>query len=215
MVISCIEVSDVLGKERKNSTCGMLAFDCVWAKSLHLCLTLRNPMDCSLPGFSVHGIFQARILEWVAISKLWKIQEEMGIPYHITCLLRNLYAGQEATVRTRHETVDWFKIGKVVHQGCILSPCLFNINAESVSQFSRSVVSDSLRPHGLQHTRLPCPSPTPGFTQSHVHQVGDAIQRSHPLPSPSPLAPNPSQHQSLFQWVNSLHEVAKVLEFQL
>ena len=106
MVISCIEVSDVLGKERKNSTCGMLAFDCVCAKSLHLCLTLRNPMDCSLPGFSVHGIFQARILEWVAISKLWKIQEEMGIPYHITCLLRNLYAGQEATVRTRHETVD-------------------------------------------------------------------------------------------------------------
>ena len=143
--------------------------------------------------------------------------------------------------------------------------------------FSRSVMS--LRPRGLQHTRLPCPSPAPGacsnscpssqwchpttsssvvpfsyyfqsfpasdqirsvaqscptlcnpmnrstpglpvhhqlpeFTQTHVHQVSDAIQPSHPLLSPS-LAPNPSQHQSLFQWVDSSHEVAKVLEFQL
>ena len=82
-------------------------------------------------------------------------------------------------------------------------------------QFSRSVVSNSLRPHELQHTRPPCPSPTPKFTQTYVHRVGDAIQTSHPLSSPSPSAPNPSQHQSLFQWVNSLHEVAKVLEFQL
>ena len=132
MVVSCIEVSDVLEKEIKNSIWGMLAFDCVCTKSLQLCLTLCNPMNCSLPGSSVHGIFQARILEWVAISKLWKILEEMGIPYHITCLLRNLYAGQVATVRTRHGTVDWFKIGKVVHQGCILSPCLFNLYVEYI-----------------------------------------------------------------------------------
>ena len=82
-------------------------------------------------------------------------------------------------------------------------------------QFSRSVVSDSLRPHESQHARPPCPSPTPEFTQTHVHRVGDAIQPSHPLSSPSPPAPNPSQHQSLFQRVNSSHEVAKVLEFQL
>ena len=147
-------------------------------------------------------------------------------------------------------------------------------------QFSCSVVSDSLRPHGAQHAGPPCPSPTPRvypnscalsrwchpaisspvvpfsscpqsfpasvqfssvtqlcptlcdpmkhstpglpvhhqlpeFTQAHVHHVGDAIQPSHPLLSPSPTAPNPSQHQSLFQWVNSSHEVAKVLEFQL
>ena len=122
MVVSCIEVSDVLEKEIKNSIWGMLAFDCVCTKSLQLCLTLCNPMNCSLPGSSVHGIFQARILKWVAISKLWEILEEMGIPYHITCLLRNLYAGQVATVRARHGTVDWFKIGKIVHQGCILSP---------------------------------------------------------------------------------------------
>ena len=82
-------------------------------------------------------------------------------------------------------------------------------------QFSCSVVSDSLRLHELQHARPPCPSPTPGVYQSHAHRVGDAIQPSHPLSSPSPPAPNPSQHQGLFQWVNSLHEVTKLLEFQL
>ena len=65
-------------------------------------------------------------------NKLWKILKEMGIPYHLTCLLRNLYAGQEATVRTGHETTDWFQIGKGVGQGCILSPCLFNLYAEYI-----------------------------------------------------------------------------------
>src|SRR5574337_1015178 len=59
-------------------------------------------------------------------NELWKILKEMGIPDHLTCLLRNLYAGQEATVRTGHGTTDWFQIGKGVHQGCIMSPCLFN-----------------------------------------------------------------------------------------
>ena len=63
-------------------------------------------------------------------NKLWKILKEMGIPDHLTCLLRNLYAGQEATVRTGHGTTDWFQIGKGVLQGCILSPCLFNFYAE-------------------------------------------------------------------------------------
>ena len=61
--------------------------------------------------------------------KLWKILKEMGIPDHLTCLLRNLHAGQEATVRTGHGKTDWFQIGKGVHQGCILSPCLFNLYA--------------------------------------------------------------------------------------
>ena len=63
-------------------------------------------------------------------NELWKILQKMGTPEHLTCLLRNLYASQEATVRTRHETTDWFQIGKRVHQGCILSPCLFNLYAE-------------------------------------------------------------------------------------
>ena len=65
-------------------------------------------------------------------SKLWKILREMGIPDHMTCLLRNLYAGQEATVRTGHGTTDWFQIGKGVRQGCILSPCVFNLHAEYI-----------------------------------------------------------------------------------
>ena len=65
-------------------------------------------------------------------NKLWKILKEMGLPDHLTCLLRNLYARQEATVRTGHGTTDWFQIGKGVCQGCILSPCLFNFYAEYI-----------------------------------------------------------------------------------
>ena len=65
-------------------------------------------------------------------NKLWKTLKEKGIPDHMTCLLRNLYAGQEATVRTGHGTTDWFQIGKGVRQGCILSPCLFNLYAEYI-----------------------------------------------------------------------------------
>ena len=150
-----------------------------------------NPMDCSLPGSSIHGIFQARVLEWVAISfsrgssrprdwtqvsriagrcftvwatrkalkkakefhksiyfwfigyatafdcvdhkkKLWKILKEMGIPNYLTCLLRNLYSGQEATVRTGHGTTDLFQTGKGVCQACVLSLCLFNLYAEYI-----------------------------------------------------------------------------------
>ena len=65
-------------------------------------------------------------------NKLWKIPQEMGIPDQLTSLLRNLYAGQEATVRTGHRTTDWFQIGKRVRQGCILSPCLFTLYAEYI-----------------------------------------------------------------------------------
>ena len=82
-------------------------------------------------------------------------------------------------------------------------------------QFSRSVVSDSMRPHGPQHARLPCPSPTPGVYPNSFHWLSDAIQPSHPLSSPSPPAINLSQHEGLFKWVSSSHKVAKLLEFQL
>ena len=70
----------------------------------------------------------------VWITTNWKILQEMGIPDHLTCLLRNLYAGQEATVRTGHGTTDWFQTGKGVHQGCILPLCLFNLYAEYITQ---------------------------------------------------------------------------------
>ena len=71
----------------------------------------------------------AKAFDCVDHNKLWKILEEIGIPDHLTCLLRNLYAGQEVTGRTGHGTTDWLQIGKGVHQGCILSPCLFNLYA--------------------------------------------------------------------------------------
>ena len=74
----------------------------------------------------------AKAFDCVDHKKLWKILKEMGIPDHLTCFLRNLYAVQEATVRTGHETTDWFKIGKEVRQGCIFSPSLFNLYAEYI-----------------------------------------------------------------------------------
>ena len=73
-----------------------------------------------------------KVFDCVDHNKLWKILQEMGIPDHLTRLLRNLYAGQEATVRTRQRTTDWFKIGKGVLQGCILSPCFFNLYSEHI-----------------------------------------------------------------------------------
>ena len=72
------------------------------------------------------------VFDCVDHNKLWKILKHMRIPDHLTCLLRNLYTGQEATLRTGHETTDWFQIGKGVRQGCILSPCLFNFYAEYI-----------------------------------------------------------------------------------
>ena len=74
----------------------------------------------------------AKAVDYVDHNKLWKVLKEMGIPDHLTCLLRNLYAGQEAAVRTGHGTTDWLHIGKGVRQGCILSPCLFNFYAEYI-----------------------------------------------------------------------------------
>ena len=76
----------------------------------------------------------AKAFDCVNHHKLWKILQEMEIPDNLTCLLRNLYAGQEATVRTVHGTTDWFQIGKGVCQGCILSPCLFNLYAEYIKR---------------------------------------------------------------------------------
>ena len=92
-------------------------------------------------------IAYAKALDCVDHNKLWKIQE-MGIPDHLTCLLRNLYARQEATVRTRHGTTDCFQIGKGVWQGCILSPCFFNLYAEYIMR------NTGLMKHTLK-SRLP------------------------------------------------------------
>ena len=82
-------------------------------------------------------IYYTKAFDCVDHNKLWKILQKMGIPDHITCLLRNLYVGQKVTVRTGHRTTDWFRIGKGVHQGCILSPCLFNLYAEHIMRNAR------------------------------------------------------------------------------
>ena len=83
------------------------------------------------------SIDYAKAFDCVDNNKLWKILKEMGIPDHLTCLLRNPYADQDATVGSGHGTMDWFKIGKGVCQGCILSPCLFNLHAEYIMQNAR------------------------------------------------------------------------------
>ena len=99
-------------------------------------------IQCSFPflrtiqiiAFCIYFCFidYAKAFDCVEHNKLWKILKEMGITDHLTCLLRNLYVGQEATVRTGHGTTDWFQIGKGARQGCILSPCLFNLYAEYI-----------------------------------------------------------------------------------
>ena len=85
----------------------------------------ETPTSASLTDY-------AKALDYVDHNKLWKILKEMGMPDHLTCLLRNLYAGQEATVRTEHGSTDLFQIGKGVGEGCILSSCLFNLHAENI-----------------------------------------------------------------------------------
>ena len=143
------------------------------------CPTLHDPMDSSLPGSSVYGIFQARILGGCHFP----LQEFFP------------------TQRSNPHLLNLLHCRRIIYHWAIRSvaqSCLTLCNA-----MNRSTPG------------LPVHHQLPEFTQTHVHWVGDAIQPSHPLSSPSPLAPNPSQHQSLFQWVNSSHEVAKVLELQL
>ena len=115
---------------------------------VNLDLEKEEEPNIKLPTSNIHWIIErarefqkiiyfcfidyAKAFDCVDQNKWWKILNEMGISDHLTCLLRNLYAGQEATVRTGHGKIDWFQIGKGVHQSCILSPCLFNLYAEYI-----------------------------------------------------------------------------------
>ena len=148
-------------------------------------LVLCNPMDCGLPGSSVHGILQARVLQWIAMPSSRGFSRARD-PTCISCV------------------------------SCIAGG-FFTCWAICSIQFSSAAHScpTLCDPMHQSMPGLPVPHQLPEFTQTHVHGVGDAIQLSHPLLSPSLPSPNPSQHQGLFQWVNTLHEVAKVLEFQL
>ena len=104
----------------------------------HLYYQKEKSLSFFVPSLQVHLLLfidYTKAFDCVDHKRLlWKILKEMGIPDHLTCFLRNLYAGQEATIRTGHGTADWFQIGKGVHQGCILSPCLFNLHAEHIMQ---------------------------------------------------------------------------------
>ena len=159
---------------------------------IQLCPILCDPIDCSTPGSPAPGISQARKLEWITI------------PFS----------------RRSSQSRDWTQVSCTVGR-FFTNWATREVMAQSIQymfssvQISRSVMSNSLRPHESQHANPPCPSPTPG-----VHSDSrPSSQWCHPAISssviPFPSGPNPSQHQGLFQWVNSLHEVAKVLEFQL
>ena len=99
---------------------------------LPTCARLWKKQECYRKNIYFCFIDYAKAFDCVDHNKLWKILKEMGIPDHLTCLLRNLYAGQEATVRNGHGTTDWFQIGQGVRQGYTVSPCLFNFNAEYI-----------------------------------------------------------------------------------
>ena len=149
------------------------------------CPTLCNPMD-----YTVHGILQARILEWVAV------------PF------------SRGSCQPRDHTLVSHIVGgcKVMALGISGSDCFpGSVQFSSVAQSCLTLCD----PVNQSTPGLPVHHQLPEFAQTHAHRVGDAIQPSHPLSSPSPPAPNPSQNQGLFQRVNPSHEVAKVFKFQL
>ena len=159
---------------------------------------------------------------WVNLGQLFRFIEvvyltwKIGIFFSILLVVKTEYNSEcNIYLRILMAFIKWELYFSWNYLMSVIPQANFLLNQIRSDQISCSVVSNSLRAHESQHARPPCPSPTPGVHATHMHQVGDAIQPSHPLSSPSPLAANPSQHQSLFQWVNSSHEVAKVLEFQL
>ena len=148
----------------------------------------------------------------LGLSLGWEDPLEKGKATHSSILAwRILWTKSMVSQRIRH---DWATFTFTTSYFALKTLGLGSV-AGIHNQFSRSVMSHSLWPHGLQHTRPPHPSPIPEFTLTHVHWVGDATQPSPPLLSPSSPAFNLFQHQGLFKWVSSLQQEAKVLEFQL
>ena len=157
-------------------------------------------MDCSPPGSFVHGILQARILEWVAISYS-KGSSQSKDQIRISC---TSYIGRQ---RILYHCATWEGKGYLGRKK----------KAKCIVQFSSAAQSSPTLwdPMDCSTPGLPVHHQLLEFTQTHVHRVGDAIQPSHPLLFPFPPTFNLSQHQGLFQWINSSHQMAKVLEFQL
>ena len=205
-----------------------------------LCLTLCSPMDCSLPGKNtgvgchalLQGIFPTQgpnpcllcLLHWQAdsftTSTTWKalplkIMIQISYSNIYTWNLEKWYRWTYLQSRNRYIDIEnkhtVTKQGKGGAMNWEAEINIYTVQFSSVAQSCPTLCDPMNRstPGLLVHHQRP------EFTQTHIHRVSDAIQPSHPLSSPSPPAPNPSQHQSLFQWVNSSHDVAKVLEFQL
>ena len=151
----------------------------LWSEVAQSCPTLCDPMDYSLPGFSIHRIFQARVLEWVAIYFT------RGSTWHKDQIWVSRIAGRGVTLRATMSS----------HMHSQFSSVQFS----SVAQLHPTLCE----PMNLSMTSLPVHHQLPEFTQTHVHRIGNAIQPSHPLPSPSPPAFNLSQHQGVFLWVSS------------
>ena len=210
------------------------------ANSLQLCPTLCDPRDGSPSGSAVPGILQARTLEWVAISfsSAWKWKVKVKSISRVWLFVTPWTAAYQAPqsmgfsrqeywsgvplpspvkslsymFKSKIDTFIWYQhITQVVEM--IFSYKLYNkgVQLSSVAQSCPTLCD----PMNHSTPGLPVHQQLPEFTQTHVHWVCDAIQPFHLLSSLSPPAPNPSQHQGLFPWVNSSHEVAKVLEFQL
>ena len=175
------------------------------AKSLQSCPSLRVPLDSSPPGSPVPGILQARTLQWVAISfsNEWKWKVKVKSLSHVWLFTTPWTAAYQAPPSMGFSRQEYWS--------GVPWPSPSSVQFSSVTQSCPTLCN----PMNFSTPGLPVHQQLPEFTQTHVHRVSDAIQPSHPLSSPSPPAPNPSQHQGLFQWVNSSHEVAKLLEFQL
>ena len=163
-------------------------------------------MDHSPLGSSVHGINQARILEWVAIS-FSRVIYIRNNKTQVQCLT----VGFECRVSYEGKLRPGWNV-RGGWKGSVLLPCwTLSVQFSSVSQSCPTLCN----PMNRSTPGLPIHHQLPGFTQTHVHRVSDAIQPSHPLSSPFPPVPNPSQHQSLFQWVNSSHEHGTTDWFQI
>ena len=131
----------------------------------------------------------AKAFDCVDHNKLWKILQQMGIPDHLTCLLRSLYAGQEATVRIGHGTTDWLQIGKGILQGCILSPCLFNLNAEYI-----------VRNAGLEEAQAGIKIVVRNVAQTVKHLPTMQETRVQSLGQEDPLEKEMATHSSTLAW---------------
>ena len=174
-------------------------------KSLQSCPNMCDPIDSSPPGSPIPGILQARTLEWVAISfsNAWKWKVNVKLLSCIRLLATPWTAACQTPLSIRFSRQEYWS-------GVPL-PSRNLLQYSSVTQSCPTLCD----PMNHSSPGLPVHHRLPEFTQTHIHRVRDTIQPSHLLSSPSPPAPNPSQHQSLFQSVNSSHEVAKILEFQL